>query len=60
MKDRMKIKPILDYYWTGEHTLDSDKVYDVELATNQPGWEKHGLVFVEGYLLTSEEYEVVG
>ena len=56
----MKVKPLQNYYWSGQHTLDSEKVYDSEYATNQPDWEKYGLIFVEGYLLTSEEYKVVG
>jgi hypothetical protein len=56
----MKVKPLQKYYWSGQCALDSEKVYDAEYATNQPNWEKYGLVFVEGYLLTSEEYEVVG
>ena len=56
----MKVKPLQNYYWSGQHALDNEKVYAAEYATNQPNWEKRGLVFVEGYLLTSEEYEVVG
>lgn len=56
----MKVKPTRNYYWTGQRTLDSEKVYEAEHATNQPNWERDQLIFVEGYLLSSEEYEVVG
>ena len=32
----MKVKPLQNYYWSGQHTLDSEKVYDADYATNQP------------------------
>ena len=56
----LKVRPLQNYYWLPHRRLDSEKVYDAEKATNQPNWEKLGLVFVEGYLLNGEEYEIVG
>jgi len=40
-------------------TLDSSRVYSAIHATNQPDWEKHGLIFVDGFLLERGEYEIV-
>ncbi len=40
-------------------TLDSNKVYNAVHATNQPDWEKYGLIFLDGFLLERGEYEIV-
>jgi len=53
------VRPLQSYYWAGQAKLDSEKVYKATPATNQPKYKERGLVFVEGYLLTKEEYEVV-
>jgi hypothetical protein len=52
------VRPLQNYYWAGQTALDSEKVYEATVATNQPNYKERGLVFIEGYLLTKEEYEV--
>ena len=57
---KLTVKPIIDYKLCGTNvTLDSNKVYNAVHATNQPDWEKHGLIFVDGLLLERGEYEIV-
>jgi len=58
MHKTYKVRPLQNYYWAGMAKLDSEKVYEATPATNQPNYKERGLVFVEGYLLTKEEYEV--
>jgi len=59
----MKIKPKKNYVLLGaDIALNSSHVYDATPATNQPDWEKRGLVFVgpsPGVLLNKKEYEVI-
>lgn len=65
----MKVRPLQNYYWLGYRALDSEKVYDAEIATINGKWGKRRPVFVEGHLpaftatirvpLYVEEYETV-
>ena len=56
----MKVKPIMDYVLLGTNEkLDKNKVYDAEIAWNQPGYKKNGLIFVNGVLLVKGEYKII-
>ena len=56
----MKIKPNRSFHLLGtDIEVDKNKVYEVEFATNIPHWEITGAVFVNGLLLSKEDYEVV-
>jgi hypothetical protein len=58
--EQLRVKPIIDYKLCPSNmTLDSDKVYNAAHATNQPDWEKYGLIFVDGFLLERGEYEII-
>ena len=57
---KLLVKPIIDYKMCPSNmTLDSNKVYNAVHATNQPDWEKYGLIFLDGFLLERGEYEIV-
>ena len=57
----MKVRPIADFKLLGtDIALDSTKVYEAVLATNQPNWEKRQCVFVKGVLLERQDYELMG
>lgn len=54
------IKPNLNYKLLGtEIKLNKNKVYEGEIATNQPNYKKLGLMFVGGILLNKNEYTVI-
>jgi len=56
----LMVRPIIDYKLCPSNvTLDSNKVYIAAHATNQPDWEKYGLIFVDGFLFERGEYEIV-
>jgi len=59
----MRIKPKLSFKLLGTSIqLDKNEIYDAEPATNQPDWERRGLVFVgdaPGFLLGKDDYTVV-
>jgi len=58
--DDMKVKPKLNYkLYTTELKLDSTKIYKAEIATNQPDFEKQGLIFVNEILLNKDEYIII-
>ena len=42
----MYIRPKLSYSMDGYGQLDKDKIYKATIATNQPDFEKDGLIFV--------------
>ena len=46
--------------WSSMETLDKTKNYWATKATNQPNWEAKGLVFIGNFLLSTDDYEVVG
>jgi len=54
----MKIKPKENYknYTTGV-TLDKDKVYMADWATNQPEWKERKQIFVLPMKLLLRDYE---
>jgi len=63
----MKIKPHEAYRhatYPVDTALDPDKVYDATIATNQPDYQKRGLVFVDcpngapAMLLNGTEYDI--
>lgn len=64
----MKVRPFQNHDWLGYHALDSEKVYDAEIATINGKWGKRRPVFVENYLpefaatifilLYEEEYDI--
>jgi hypothetical protein len=57
----MKVKPNESYKLLGTSTtLDKNRTYNADHATNQPDWEERGLIFVEEILLEKGEYEIVG
>lgn len=62
----MNIKPKLNYSIEGYGQLDKDKKYKTTIATNQPDYDKDGLIFVEPnedlrieFLLNKDEYTVI-
>lgn len=56
----MKVKPNESYKLLGTSiTLVKGKTYNATIATNQPDYEEKGLIFVEGILLATGEYEIV-
>ena len=59
-KDNLNVKPLMDYQLLGTNeALDSNKIYTAVHATNQPDWQRRGLIFVDGFLLEHGEYEIV-
>jgi hypothetical protein len=57
----MKIKPKLAYRnpCIPFNEMDPNKVYDAEIATNQPDYKEKGLIFAGGHLLKRGEYTEV-
>ena len=63
----MKARPLHNYKILGtDIVLDHSKTYDFSHATNQPDWEKKGLIFIHendddsvGVLLETGEYVIV-
>jgi hypothetical protein len=57
----MKIKPLDSYKCAiySKPPLDKNKIYKVELATNQPNYIELGLVFCNDYLLNKNEYKII-
>mgnify|MGYP003463596259 CR=1 FL=1 len=64
----MKIKPKLAFrHFSGGPSLDTSKVYEAILATNQPNWKEEGKIFVRfsatdesnSILLVREDYDIV-
>jgi len=50
----------MDYHLMGtDIRLDKNKIYLAEPASNQPDYEKLGLVFCNEVLLAQNEYEVI-
>ena len=57
----MKVRPKKDFKMMGaSDTLDKTRAYKATKATNQPNWEAKGLIFVDNFLLSKDDYEVVG
>jgi hypothetical protein len=56
----MKAKPKEDYKLLGTSiTLDKNRVYDVEFASNIPDADVFKMIWIEGVLLKEGEYEIV-
>ena len=63
----MTVKPLHNYKLLGTSIqLDCKKTYEATYATNQPGWEEKGLIFVHerkhdpvGVILEEGEYLIV-
>ena len=47
------------YGMVGGVSLNRDKIYEADIAYNQPGYEEEGLIFVDGILLDKECYETI-
>ena len=57
----MRVRPKKDFKMLGtSDTLDKTRAYKATKATNQPNWEAKGLIFVDNFLLSKDDYEVVG
>lgn len=61
LKKPFKVRPNKDFRCAvnSRKPLDSNKVYTVEFATNQPDYLEKGLVFCGGYLLSANDYTLV-
>lgn len=60
MKKHIRIKPLLSYaLYTTNIKIDKDKIYSAVIATNQPDYEKLGLVFCNEILLNKDEYIII-
>lgn len=57
----MTIKPKLAYRHPcyPPMTMDTEKEYKAEWATNQPNWKEKGLIFAGGHLLEKGEYTII-
>ena len=56
----IKVKPNLNYKLLGTNIrLDKNKVYNGEIATNQPNYKELGLMFVGEILLDENEYTII-
>ena len=57
----MRVRPKMNFKMMGtSDTLDKTRAYKATKATNQPDWEAKGLVFIGNFLLSTDDYEVVG
>ena len=58
----MLVKPNENYRQAGVIggvELNKNTIYDAEIASNLPEYEEKGKVFVEGIMLTNDEYAIV-
>ena len=46
--------------WSSIETLDKTQAYMATKATNQPDWKAKGLIFVGNFLLSKDDYDVIG
>ena len=56
----MRVRPKMNFKMMGSSdTLDNTRAYMAIKATNQPDWEAKGLIWVDNFLLSKDEYDVV-
>lgn len=57
----MRVIPRMNFKMMGtSETLDKTKAYMATKATNQPDWKAKGLIFVGNFLLSKDDYDVIG